>query len=149
MARRFRCGRQQSGVAMVEFAFVLLPLVTLVVGVLIYSFVVVSQQAVAYAAQRAADAALQVDPDAVNFSMLVTDRACERVGDLLVFLPGAPACAADDQSVRVSIDSPAGVGSAFEVTVSVTYSFRNWGLSDTGLLPLPSDIRGQGFARVF
>lgn len=57
-------GSRQQGAALVEFAFVLLPLLLLTIGTLLYGLVFVTQQAMAFAAQRGADAIVQADPDA-------------------------------------------------------------------------------------
>lgn len=62
---RFGCC-EQRGAALVEFAFVLLPLLLLTLGILLYGLLFVGQQAIAFSAQQGADAIIQVDPDSVD-----------------------------------------------------------------------------------
>jgi hypothetical protein len=54
--------RGQSGAAALEFAFILPLLLFLIYGMVIYAYVFIVQEAITFAAQEAAEAAVKVDP---------------------------------------------------------------------------------------
>lgn len=83
-------GRQwtrQHGAAAVEFAFVFPVLFLLVYGVIVYSYVFVLQQAITYAAQVAAEAAVAVDPDQDNAATLRETAVRSTASSVLRWLP--------------------------------------------------------------
>ncbi|MEQ9800610.1 MAG: TadE/TadG family type IV pilus assembly protein [Salinisphaeraceae bacterium] len=134
--------RLQRGATLVEFAFVLLPLVAILAGTLLYGLVFVTQQAMAFGAQRGADAMVQVDPDGFR----------DAAGQL--DLAGFCAAGASLADARVSQILP-DVGLLDSPVIDVTT--RNMPLPgcvvtvakdfplQIPLVPLPSTIRGVGF----
>lgn len=139
--------RRQEGAALIEFALIFLPLLMFTIGTLLYGLVFVTQQAMAFAAERGADAIVQVDPSAFSENGSLVDvagycaagqsLATERVNALLpdvgLFTPmvgvaGIPA-------------APTGA-SGCEVTVTTSFPL------DIPLLPLPATLRGVGFVPV-
>lgn len=135
--------QRQRGATMIEFAAILLPLLILFYGVIVYSLVFVTQQAVAFAADRGAAAAVVVNPAmaAPQFKVQARGLAQQRVDDLLQFLPGTASVAA----VKAQ---PLASGSARRVTVKVEYPFANWRLPVPTFLPMPDVIRAVGVANV-
>lgn len=149
-------GRHQDGAALVEFAFVLLPLLFLTIGTLLYGLVFVSQQAMSFVAQRGADALVQLDPhqfpslDALcsqNAKHGIADEVAKaRVDSLLpdIGLLKAPDVAATKtnpaDSTTVEADRK-GVEGCF-VSVEVDFPVR------VPLLPLPDRLRGVGFVPI-
>ena len=127
---------KQSGAVLVEFAAIVIALVTIFYGVIVYSIVFVTQQAVAYAAESGADAIVAVDPTDPAFDALAMSTATTRVTNLLSFLPGG-------ETTAVSILVPPGSTNR-QVTVTVNYDFTNWGFLVTGLFPHPGVLTGQG-----
>lgn len=130
------CRNTQTGAVLVEFSLILIAMITLFYGIIAYSIVFVTQQAVAYAAESGADAVVAVDPADPKYNDLATVAATRRVEDLLTFLPGG----APKPTVSVAI--PAG-NTSREVTVTLKYNFSNWGLPVTGLFLLPSVLTGE------
>lgn len=136
--------KRQSGAALIEFAFVLVPLLLLTLGTLLYGLVFVTQQAMTFAAQSGADAMVQVDPRAYSQAGQVANLAgyCAageslaqgRVTDLL------PQVALFTPTVAVApvVTGPGGC----EVTVTADFPI------DIPLLPLPDTITGVGFVPV-
>lgn len=135
----------QSGAALIEFAFVLFPLLLLTIGTLLYGLVFVTQQAMAYAAQGGADALVQLDPNAEAFggsvkqlcnSPVADTVAQRRVTDLL------PNALLDPDNVEVSFatDTTEIKGCSVEVT--------NGFFLHIPLLPLPDSLRGVGFVPI-
>ena len=136
----YRCINKQRGAAMIEFSVVLLPLLTLFYGIIVYSLVFVTQQAVAFAAESGADAVVAVDPMTATCDpadATINAVVTNRVTNLVRFLPGG--VGAPQLSVPAT---PSGTGC--QLLVTVTYPFSNWGFAITGLLPLPGVITGQG-----
>lgn len=143
---------RQQGAALIEFAFVLLPLLLLTVGTLLYGLVFVTQQAFAFAAQRGADAIVQVDPDSFRSAdgkirLAETDRdqatitgyctagfklAKKRVKHVL------PSVALFQHSVSVQAEISGRRG----CTVTVTGGGI---LPEIPLIPMPHEIAGVGF----
>lgn len=121
---------------LVEFAFVLPIFLVLLYGMLVYSIVFVTQQAVAFAAESGADSVVTVAPQASNYDALATARATARVNEILGFLPGAA-------NTAVDVGTAAGIPGR-QVTVTVRYSFSEWGLPAPAFLPLPATLTGVG-----
>ncbi len=125
---------------MVEFAAILLPMLTLLYGIIVYSIVFVAQQAVAYAAESGADAVVAVAPDFADFAGEAERQARMRVDDVLGFLPGSGA------TTSVSVLPPLDSASR-QVIVNVNYPFPS-GLSVAGILPVPEFLRAQGLVNI-
>lgn len=122
----------QRGAAIIEVAFILLPLFLLVYGIFVYSIVFVTQQAVAYAAASGADAVIAVDPDTINcdpsdttINALVTNR----VSRITRVLPGGGA-----NTPVVSLPTITRV-SGCQLVVTVTYPVARLGLGFGTLFP--------------
>lgn len=136
---------RQTGAALIEFAFVLLPLLLLTVGTLLYGLVFVTQQAMAFAAQRGADAIVQVNPEPFSKHGKLVDVAgyCaagqmlaeNRVEDVL------PSVALLSAQTEVQPVTPAGAGRIKGCKVTVISDFP----LNIPLLPLPEQIKGVGF----
>lgn len=133
---------RQRGATLVEFAFVLLPLVLIIAGILLYGLVFVTQQAMAFGAQRGADAMVQVDPggfrnasgqlDLAGYCAAGALLADARVNQILpdVGLLESPAVNVTSRNVPL----PGCV-----VTVVKDFPLQ------IPLVPLPDAIRGVGF----
>lgn len=79
----------QSGAAAVEFAFVFPFLFLLMYGVVVYAYTFVLQESINFAVQEAAEAAVAVDPDAVNADALRDQRVRATAVAVLSWLPAA------------------------------------------------------------
>lgn len=144
---------RQRGATLIEFSFIMLPLAMLFYGVIVYSIVFVTQQAVTYAAESGADAIVAVDPTYAAFDGQAESVARTRVINVLSFLPGAPSVCLGvlngDEGCSRKCDK-LGDGSTPEVftyrqcTVQVTYEFSQWGSLVEGFLPVPDTITGIG-----
>lgn len=146
-----RCGAGNGAVAarcrgatLVEFAFILPALLLLLYGLVVYSVVLVTQQAVAFGAERAAAATVAVNPELAPDAFLAQAEqvATQEVEDVIGFLPGAPG------AVEVQLSAPAGSALGQELRVTVRYPFGNWGLPAPAFLPLPEILSGVGVQRV-
>ncbi|MDT0636037.1 TadE/TadG family type IV pilus assembly protein [Spectribacter hydrogenoxidans] len=134
--------RSASGAALVEFAFVLLPLMLLIASIILYGLVFVSQQAMAFGAQRGADAMVQVNSEAfrdaagqldlAGFCAAGASLADARVNQILpdVGLLESPGVNVTSRNVPL----PGCV-----VTVVKDFPLQ------IPLVPLPDAIRGVGF----
>ena len=128
----------QRGATLIEFSLILVALLTLLYGIIVYSIVFVTQQAVAYAAESGADAIAVVDPDDDGFLTLAETVATAEVTRVAAFLPGSPGVTVDDSSALGATPVP-----GREIRVTVTYNFANWGFLGRGLLPRPDTITGE------
>lgn len=135
---------RSRGAALVEFAFILPVLLVLLYGILVYSIVLVTQQAVAYGAERGAEAAVAADPGLADGSYLAAadQLARQEIQTVIGFLPGG------FSSIQVELMAPAGSGLGQELRVTVQYPFANWGLPAPTFLPLPDILTGVGVLRV-
>ena len=97
--------RAQTGAAAVEFALVFPMLFMLIYGVIVYSYLFVLQESLAFAAQEAAEAAVKVDPETGTDAQR-TLLAQQMAATILNWLP-------QPQRERVLGDS---MGSAVSVT---------------------------------
>lgn len=114
-------GRRQSGAAAVEFALVFPLLFLLIYGMLVYSYLFVLQQSLVFAAQEAAEAVVQLDPETGTDTQR-TQRAQQMAVRILSWLP-------ESQRSRVLGDNNGGA-------VSVT-------LCELGQVsPCPTDSSG-------
>lgn len=145
----------QEGAALVEFAFVLLPLLLLTVGTLLYGLVFVSQQAFAFAAQRGADAIVQVDPEPFRSESgsIQLDETDEDDDTATGY------CAAGAGLAETRVENVLPLASLFQNTVTVqpvtagqrgcTVTVTGGGvLPDIPLVPLPGQLSGVGFVPV-
>lgn len=134
---------RSRGAALVEFAFILPVLLVLLYGILVYSIVLVTQQAVAYGAERGAEAAVAANPDLADGSYLAAadQLARQEIQAVIGFLPGG-------FSIQVELAAPPGSGLGQELRVTVQYPFANWGLPAPTFLPLPDTLTGTGVLRV-
>lgn len=133
-----------SGAALIEFAFILPTLLLLLYGILVYSVVLVTQQAVAYGAERGAEAAVAIDPHLANGSYLAAADQLVRqeIEDTIGFLPGG------FESIKVELASPANSLLGRELRVTIQYQFDSWGLPAPAFMPLPATLTGVGVLRV-
>ncbi|HEY1076543.1 MAG TPA: TadE/TadG family type IV pilus assembly protein [Fontimonas sp.] len=81
--------RPQRGAALVEFAFVFPILFLLVYGVVVYAYVYVIQQAITFAAQEGAAAAVSVDPATPNPLAVQQEVVRSTVTSTLSWLPAS------------------------------------------------------------
>lgn len=98
---------RQSGAMAVEFAFVFPFLFILLYATIVYSYLFVIQEAITYAAQEAAEAAVAVDPSDPGAAALRTQRVRATAVSTLSWLPNG-------QKTRVLGDD---TGSAVSVTI--------------------------------
>ncbi|MES1943124.1 hypothetical protein PC39_03337 [Salinisphaera sp. PC39] len=132
------------GATLVEFAFILPAVLLLLYGIVLYSIVLVTQQAVAYGAERGAQIAVSVDPrlDESVYLQHAEELARAEIQDVIGFLPGVM------NGVQVELVEPVGSAIGQELRVTIQYPFSNWGLPTPAILPLPATMRGVGVARV-
>ena len=136
---------RSRGAALVEFAFILPALLLLLYGLVVYSVVFVTQQAVAYGAERGAEAVVAVDPElgAAAYQAQALGVARTEVLDAIGYLPGL-----GGDMVTLDMATPAGSTLGQEVRVTVTYPFSSWNLPAPAFLPLPETLTGVGVTRV-
>ena len=140
--------KKQSGAAAVEFAIVLPVLILLIYGMVVYAYAYVMQEAITFAAQEAAEAAVRVDPAQAQGAFInqVTAEAQARAAAVLAWLPAEArqkTIGNNGQSVAVVI-----VGN--QVTVGITYNQFNetFPQLDLPLLgpvpPVPNTLTASG-----
>lgn len=129
---------RQLGAAAVEFAFVFPLLFLLIYGVIVYSYVFVLQESIAYAAQKAAEAAVTVAPDAAGYDALAREQAKTMAGRVLSWLPAAQRerVLGDDNGKVEVLFIPVGDSDA----VQVTLRFELRGLFPVLNLPLIGEV---------
>lgn len=136
--RRPSTGARQAGAAAVEFAFVFPLLFLLIYGVIVYSYVFVLQESIAYAAQKSAEAAVAVAPDAPGYDGLAREQAKIMAGRVLAWLPASQrerVLGDDNGKVEVTFVA-VGDGDA----VQVTLRFELTGLFPVLNLPLIGSV---------
>lgn len=127
-----RSRRGETGAAALEFAILLPLLLLLIYGMFVYSYMFVVQEAITFAAQEAAEAAVKVDPaqDADDYDAAVRAEVVATATRVLGFLPPAQRArvlGSDGSGVIITIGaSPTGIGGV--VTVNLSFLF-------TGLFP--------------
>jgi len=112
-----------------------------VYGIIVYSIVFFSQQAIEYGAIRGAEAAVRVDPTQPlgTYQGQVTSRASSKVVDVIGFI------GVTNEMVTVTAsNNPAG---GRIVSVRVDFSFGTWGLPTTGFFPVPDNLQGSAVVR--
>jgi len=81
--------RTQAGAAAIEFAFVFPILLFLVYGAVVYGYVFFLNQSVNYAAQQAAEAAIAVDPQALDSETVRQERIVDTVARSMSWMTDA------------------------------------------------------------
>ncbi len=142
-ASRLAC-RSQRGAALVEFAFVFPILFLLVYGVIVYSYVYVIQQAITFAAQEGASAAISVDPTTANPLTVQQEVVRSTVSSTLSWLPAsqrARVLGSSGERVQVFL-CPQGTGgcpidsNALRVTLNFTVRPSGSECSSGALFPM-------------
>lgn len=130
--------RLQSGAAAIEFALVFPLLIALVYGGVVYSYVYFLHQAINFAAQQGAQAALSVVPTSNAASDAATrlSRADAVAKNVLSWLPAGQAGRVSTAATG-SCTAPSGV-SGF--TYQVTFDLTSGGALFPSLLALPMGI---------
>lgn len=137
MAAGMRTRQVQSGAAALEFAFLFPLLLMLVYGMFVYSYMFIVQEAITFAAQEAAEAAVKVDPaqDPSDYDAAVRAEVTATAARVLDFLPATQrerVLGSDGSKIQVTIAaSPSGIGGV--VTVNLSFAFE--GLFP--VIPLP------------
>jgi hypothetical protein len=149
--------RGQSGAAALEFAFILPLLLFLIYGMIVYAYVFIVQEAITFAAQEAAEAAVKVDPvqspedyqDSVRQAVAAVLR-CDNTdgqGGVLSFLPQ---CGRVSSTVEIC-PSPTGIGGVVSVRLVFTFTglFPQLPLPGIGAIPpMPSTLEARGVVGV-
>lgn len=132
--------RLQTGATAMEFALIFPLLFALLYGVIVYSYVLVLQESITFAAQQAASRAVSVSPEATGGAYADTVRAQAREGAVraLVWLPEpqqARVLGNNGDAVDVSlVADPAGS------VVEVNLNFDLAGLFPAVILPFVGEI---------
>lgn len=143
--------RQQSGSALVEFAFIFPILFLLMYGIVVYGYVFFLNQSVNFAAQQGAEAAVAVDPDADDFEALRQERVVEAVNDTLQWLPGTQrtrvlvcngsSCPVEDDMITVEV--------IFQLATP-SWLFPAVTMPGIGSVPpMPTQLRATAAARLY
>ena len=150
--------RRESGAAALEFAFLLPLLLLLIYGMFVYSYMFVVQEAITFAAQEAAEAAVKVDPaqDPADYDAAVKTEVRAAATRVLDFLPAAQRArvlGSDGSKVQVTIGaSPSGIGGVVTVNLSFTFSglFPQLPLPflENPIPPMPSTLEATGVVGV-
>jgi Flp pilus assembly protein TadG len=147
----------QGGAAAVEFAILLPLLLLMVYGIIVYSYLFVVQEAITFAAQEAAEAAVKVDPaqDPADYDAAVKAEVVATATRVLDFLPVAQrerVLGSDGSKVQVTIESsPTGIGGVVTVRLSFAFAGMFPVLSLPGLgavPPMPSTLEARGVVGV-
>ncbi|MGH8455117.1 MAG: TadE/TadG family type IV pilus assembly protein [Nevskiales bacterium] len=138
-----RARRSESGAAALEFAILLPLLLLLIYGLFVYSYMFVVQEAITFAAQEAAEAAVKVDPaqDPADYDAAVKAEVVAAATRVLSFLPAAQrerVLGSDGSKVQVTIGaSPSGIGGVVTVNLSFNFSGLFPAIPLPGLGPIP------------
>ena len=131
MASRMSGRRRQSGATAIEFAFAFPVLFLLTYGALVYGYVFMAYQTIAFAAQSGAEAAVQVaaNDSSDDYQSQVKEKVEARVAQVTSFLV-APA------SVAVTAPVDFGGGNVPDsVTVTVSYPIKAANVFPTFMFP--------------
>lgn len=151
--------RRQSGATAVEFAFVFPILFALMYGAIVYSFAFTLKQSITYAAQEAAEAAVDIQPGVAGYDAMVTSAATTTANSIILWMPAsirsgvvtAVDFCADGGG---SSDACPTAGDAVVVTVTLPLTgssqlFASFTLPMVGTFPpLPATMSAQAVARV-
>lgn len=150
---------RQRGAAALEFGFVFPLLFLLVYGAIVYGFLFVVRESVEFAAHKAVEAAIAIDPGVANAQTERRAEACRASMSTLYWLSGSNAsCSAG----RVEVDYVDCSGSAAPCSdgygkVTVTFRVLNgtsWFLPAIGLPglgqipPLPETLQATAVGRL-
>src|SRR5687768_3585562 len=133
----------EAGATALEFAIVLPLLLLMIYGLVVYSYMFVLQEAINFAAQEAAEAAVRVDPaqEPADYEAVVNAEVRAAAARVLDFLPANQhdrVLGSDGSKVQVSVGpSPSGIGGI--VSVGLVFNFRGLfpSISLPGLGPVP------------
>jgi Flp pilus assembly protein TadG len=149
--------RGESGAAALEFAILLPLLLLMVYGIVVYSYMFIVQEAITFAAQEAAEAAVKVDPaqDPADYEAAVRAEVLATAARVLDFLPPAQrerVLGSDGSKVLVSVGpSPSGTGGVVTVDLSFSFSglFPQIPLPGLGSVPpMPGTLVARGVVGV-
>lgn len=152
---RFRHG--ESGAAALEFAILLPLLLMMVYGIVVYSYMFIVQEAITFAAQEAAEAAVKVDPaqDPADYEAAVRAEVVAAATRVLEFLPAEQrerVLGSDGSKVLVTIGpSPSGIGGVVRVNLSFAFTglFPQIPLPGVGSIPpMPGTLEAMGVVGV-
>lgn len=153
---------RQNGASAVEFALLFPVLFAMMYSAIVYSYAYVLRQSINFAAQEAAEAAVDVQPGIANYDDQVTTTAINTANSVISWMPnalrssiatqvqfcadgaaGATACSSlgeDDDAVVVTVSLPMTGSSQMFATISLPF---------VGTFPpLPATMSAQGVARV-
>lgn len=154
-----RLGRQEKGATAIEFALVFPLFLAIFIGMVTFGMIFVLQQAMTFAVEEGARAALSVDPAAysnpngslnqASFQAAVTTLAKQRITNALLWLPGT----LEDKAVPdVALQAIPTGGTAVVVTVRYPYRANPIipiiPLPFVGELVVPEQLIAQAIARV-
>lgn len=149
--------RGERGATAVEFAVVLPLLLLLIYGLMVYSYMFVLQEAITFAAQEAAEAAVKVDPalDPADYEAKVKAEVVAAATRVLNFLPAAQrdrVLGSDGSKVQVTIGpAPGGIGGVVAVGLIFNFSglFPSISLPGIGAIPpMPDTLQARGVVGV-
>jgi Flp pilus assembly protein TadG len=152
-----RFPRGESGAAALEFAILLPLLLLMIYGIMVYSYMFVVQEAITFAAQEAAEAAVKVDPaqDPADYEAAVKAEVLATATRVLDFLPPAQrerVLGSDGSKVQVTVgSSPTGIGGIVTVNLSFTFTglFLQIPLPWIGPIPpMPGTLEARGVVGV-
>ena len=152
---RFRRG--ESGAAALEFAILLPLLLMMIYGIVVYSYMFIVQEAITFAAQEAAEAAVKVDPaqDPADYEAAVRAEVQATATRVLGFLPPAQrerVLGSDGSKVEITVGpSPTGIGGVVTVSLSFTFAglFPQIPLPGVGSIPpMPGTLEAIGVVGV-
>lgn len=152
-----RIRQWESGAAAVEFALLLPLLLLMIYGIVVYSYMFVVQEAITFAAQEAAEAAVKVDPaqDPADYDAAVRAEVVATATRVLDFLPESQrerVLGSDGSKVLVTIEpSPTGIGGVVTVQLSFTFAglFPTIPLPGVGAIPpMPGTLEARGVVGV-
>lgn len=153
---------RHAGASAVEFALLFPILFAMMYSAIVYSYAYVLRQSINFAAQEAAEAAVDVQPGIANYDEQVTTTATNTANSVLSWMPtslraniatdvqfcadgGASATACtnlgpDDDAVVVTVNLPMTGNSQLFATITLPF---------VGTFPpLPATMSAQGVARV-
>ena len=159
--RVIRPGRQ-SGASAVEFALLFPVLFAMMYAAIVYSYAYVLRQSINFAAQEAAEAAVDVQPGIANYDQQVTTTAINTANSVVSWMPNALRAriatqvqfCADGTGAATACGNLGPGDDAVVVTVVLPMTgssqlFARISLPFVGTFPpLPATMSAQGVARV-
>ena len=159
LSRLRRLGREEKGATAIEFALVFPLFLAIFIGMVTFGMVFVLQQAMTFAVEEGARAAISVDPieysnpdgslDEASFQAAITTLAQQRITDALLWLPGN----LENNAVpEVALQAIPTGGTAVVVTVRYPYRANPIipiiPLPFVGALVVPEQLTAQAVVRV-